>query len=1368
MAFRNRDPFGAESVVTYDAYDLLIVETRDPLDNRVTIGERDSAGNLTLTGNDYRVLQPRLMMDPNRNRAAVAFDALGLVVGTAVMGKPEENLGDSLVGFVADLDEAVTLSHLANPFNDPHSILQQATTRLVYDLFAYHRTQNDPNPQPIVAYTLARETHAADLGAGEQSRIQQTFSYSDGFEREIQKKVQAEPGPLALDSPNAPIVDPRWTGSGWTIFNNKGKPVRQYEPFFSNTHRFEFAHIVGVSSVLFYDPAGRVVATLHPNHTYEKAVFAPWHQTTWDVNDTVTSDPRTDSDIGGYTAAYFAAQPATWQTWQAERQGGALGSQEQIAATKAVAHANTPTTAYFDTLGRPFLTLAHNGFLPGGVPDLYATRVELDIEGNQRAVRDAIVQAGDAQGRVVMRYDYDLLSNRIHQASMEAGDRWMLNNVAGNPVRAWDSLGHTFRTTYDPLRRPVRSFVVGADATNPTQEILTERLVYGEQHPQTESLNLRGQLYAHFDQAGVATSEAYDFKGSLLESARRLEQEYRQAIDWSDVDAVIPTDAKVAFNSITLESALTPRLESDRFTSRTTYDALNRPVTIETPDRSVIRPRYNEANLLEAVEANLQGAATATPFVNDIDYDAKGQRTLIEYGNGVRTTYSYDPLSFRLVQLQTLRGAEPLQDMSYTYDPTGNITHIRDAAQQTLYFRNQRVEPSNDYTYDAIYRLVEATGREHLGQTGGQRNAPTLPDAFNSFHTQLAYPGDGNAMGRYVEQYVYDAVGNILSMQHRGTDPAHSGWTRTYAYTEASLIEPTKQSNRLSSTTIAGAIPQVEPYRHDAHGNMTRMPHLENHSDPDAANMHWDYKDQLRHVDLGGGGTAYYTYDASGQRARKVWEKSPALVEERIYLGGFEIFRRRDRAGNVALERNTLHIMDDQQRITIVETRTIDITNSDLAPAQLIRYQLGNQLSSSNVELDSQAQIISYEEYTPYGSSSYQAVRSQTETSKRYRYTSMERDEETGLSYHTARFYIAWLGRWASCDPIGLEGEPHLYEYAFDNPINYDDRNGKQPPDTDISASSELIEALEAADRADFDDESVSHVLDVIDQEIRRRGFSYYFTRDAALAHALVRAEAYNRHQQLGNYGRATFHATLGVIDSFGYALYGDSAGETGRNVAISMVVGAALGRLSAASRTAQLEARASSEALSARVASRRATSSPEPASPTTPSPTQPTQTAQSGRPPSSSESPTPPRGVPAAPRLVDRSVPGERYFIQDTAHQRFYAEGTVSSRGELSISIRTRLESGVRSTLLRGREQFQRILQFFEGGFTSIKGNWQFGSNLARFNELTAQGVAPAEAALQTWTGQQAAAAGFRTVRVLSLEGSPGEYTSVQVLFNQ
>jgi len=48
----------------------------------------------------------------------------------------------------------------------------------------------------------------------------------------------------------------------------------------------------------------------------------------------------------------------------------------------------------------------------------------------------------DARDRIVMRYDNDMLGTRIYSASMEAGERWMLNDVAGQPIYAWDSRNH--------------------------------------------------------------------------------------------------------------------------------------------------------------------------------------------------------------------------------------------------------------------------------------------------------------------------------------------------------------------------------------------------------------------------------------------------------------------------------------------------------------------------------------------------------------------------------------------------------------------------------------------------------------------------------------------------------------------------------------------------------------------------------------------------------------------------------------------------------------------------------------------------------------------------------------------------------------
>jgi RHS repeat-associated protein len=1004
---RFTDPFHQITTVLYDACDMLAIDAQDPVGNRATAGERDASGKITLLSIDYRMMKPFAVMDPNRNRTAVAFDILGLVVGTAVMGKPEEKLGDSLDGFTADLDDATIQRHLADPLTNPQEILQNATTRLVYDLEAYRRTQTAAQPQPSVAYTLAREMHVSDLASGQQTVVQHCFSYSDGFAREIQKKAQAEPGPLV---DGGPAVTPRWVGSGWTIFNNKGKPVRQYEPFFTATSAFEFANTVGVSPILFYDPVERVVATIRPNHTYEKVVFDPWRQATWDTNDTVLqTDPRLDADVGGYFARL--AESDYLPTWYAQRSSGALGAAEQAAAAKASVHGNTPLVAHFDTLGRGAVTVAHNRSLENGEPveAKYATRSTLDIQGDQLAVTDSL-------GRTVVTYDYGFAKQRLHQNSMDAGERWMLSNVSQKPFRDWNSRGFQTRTVYDALRRPVQLYF----RQNTTAEILAECSVYGEMQPGAETQNLRGKLYRHYDCAGVATNASCDFKGNITATTRQLANQYQQPVDWTPL-ATLNDATQIA-------AAAAALLQSETFTNSSTFDALNRLVTATAPDGSVRHPVFNEANLLEQMSVNLRGAATATAFVTNVDYNAKGQRTLIEYGNGAQTSYSYDSETFRLTELKTTRASDKatLQDLAYAYDPVGNITSIADGAQQTIYFSNQVVTASADYTYDATYRLIAATGRENIGQVSqpqtGWEDVPRMNQPL---------PTDGQAMRNYVESYAYDAVGNFLEMVHQA---ASGNWTRTYAYDEPNA---TPASNRLTSTTI-GTL--KESYSYDGDGNMIQMPHL--------PQMTWDFKDQLASterqvVNNAPGETTFYVYDSSGKRVRKVTQAGGgAKTKERIYLGGYEVYCEYS-GGSVTLERQTLHVMDDKRLVAMAETETTS------GAATVLRYQFDNHLGSAALELDANAAIISYEEYYPYGSTSYEAVSGSIQVSlKRYRYTGKERDEETGLYYHGARYFAAWLGRWSSCDPKGLAEGACLYRYCGDNPVVLHDPTGTQgaPP----------------------------------------------------------------------------------------------------------------------------------------------------------------------------------------------------------------------------------------------------------------------------------------------------------------------------------
>jgi RHS repeat-associated protein len=1058
-----KDPFGGIYSMTYDRYRLFVVETSDALPG--------AQKNVVQVSNDYRVMQPRLITDPNGNQVEAVFDALGMVAGTAVMSKAADvpRLGDRLTAdFKADLTQAEIDAFLANPLGVAAALLGDATTRIIYDL-----EQFKTDGQPLVAATIARETHVSDLRAGEVSRVQVSFSYSDGFGREVQKKIQAEPGDapqresnaakpnrpgkLVLENGKPKLVptDARWVGNGRTVFNNKGKPVKQYEPFFSSTHLYEDEPemvMTGVTPILFYDPAGRVVATLHPNHTYEKVVFDPWQQVTWDVNDTVLLDPKTDLDVKGFFLRL--ADRDYLPTWHSEYSGSAE-AEKRSAAKKAAAHAGTPAIAHLDTLGRTFLTIADNGGA-----DKFETRVELDLESNTIAVTDArknavmiyAVLAKDVSDQLIkdggkpriVGRAYDLLGHNLYSYSMDAGERWMLNNVAGQPMRGWNDRqtrydvpappkGHVMRTVYDALQRPTHLYV------QPTgePEILVERLVYGEGHPEALQRNLKGKPFQHYDGAGVVSSWAFDFKGNLLRGSRQLAREYKQSVDWRVLEGLVEPTALV----LAARALLEPRT----FDSSTTFDGLNRPVSLTTPDLSVIYPIFNEANLLNQVEVQLRGAAARTPFVKNINYDAKGQRELIEYGNGVKTTYRYDPQTFRLVRLVTIRldanVPSRLQDLSYTYDPVGNITTIQDAAQQRIYFNGEVVSPSTQYQYDALYRLINAAGREHIGQTTNQppETNPGLKPQYDSndwTRRNLPHPNQAEAMRNYTETYEYDGVGNILAMIHEATGAT---WTRRYDY------ETT--NNRLRTTSLPGDGNDVtllpSRYQYDSHGNMTQMPHL--------AGMQWDFKDQLHQVDLGGGGTAYYVYDAAGQRVRKVVERSAGLREERIYLGGFEVFRRYS-GGGLKLERETLHVMDDQRRIALVETKTVDTEFPVVTPVPVIRYQLDNHLGSASLELDGAGKVISYEEYYPYGATSYQAGSSVAEVSlKRYRYTGKERDEETGLAYHGARYYALWLGRWASCDPIGISDGLNLFQYVHSNPIILRDPNGtKARSDADI------------------------------------------------------------------------------------------------------------------------------------------------------------------------------------------------------------------------------------------------------------------------------------------------------------------------------
>lgn len=869
--------------------------------------------------------------------------------------------------------------------------LDDPTTRVTYDLLNWKNHQ-----RPNYVHTFMREEHGAA-----NPRWQEAFYYADGSGNLILVKRQTEPGlARTWDPVTGTVVEAhaasRWIGNGRTIVNNKASIIREFEPYFSATPDYEDeAALVetGISTVYTYDALGRNIRSDNPNGTFSRVEFDTWHFKSYDVNDTVRDsawyaqrgapDPNVDPE---------PADPQVRAAWLAAR------------------HHGTPHTIHYDSGSRPMQTVSDFG-----AGHTLATTFLTDS-------RERFAHAFDAFAREISQGTVNMIGAPLWSESAEQGEKWILLDVMGNIHRIWVGDDLVFRFAYDPLYRTLANYVTRAG-----REILYQFNLYGDIYPDAPAHNLVGRLHRVYDSSGEIAYDQVDFKGNALRVRRRLARDYKIEPDWASLAGL--TDIGQ------VDAAVAPLLEPEVLTTTSEVDALNRPKVIVLPDNTRILPTFNEANLLETFGAQLRGSGAAVTFLEAQDYDAKGQRQFARYGNGLITFYEYEPDTYRLSRILTKRAgesdAQSVQNLQYTYDPKGNVVQVRDAAQQTHFFQNAVVAPEYTYAYDALYNLIKATGREHAVMTNNSpRDHLDLAPEPN-----LPHPNDAGAIRHYIEEYVYDDLGNILSLEHRA---GATTWRREYRY--GYQDNPADRTNRLLRTNLPGdppGGPYTGVFKYDAQGNMTRMPHL--------AQLVWNDNGDLRELDLGGGGRAWYQYTSTGGRIRKVIERAGGRRLERIYLGALEIYREYQGSTKV-LERNTLNITDDTGRVAQVDTKLLDTGNSDPdnpLNRDLIRYTYENHLGSATLETNEAGVVIAYEEYYPYGSSAYRVSRSGTNLSlKRYRFSRKERDDESGLYYFGTRYYAAWLGRWISCDRGGRVDTLNLYQYCRNNPVSLRDPNG--------------------------------------------------------------------------------------------------------------------------------------------------------------------------------------------------------------------------------------------------------------------------------------------------------------------------------------
>lgn len=738
----------------------------------------------------------------------------------------------------------------------------------------------------------------------------------------------------------------------------------------------------------------------------------------------------------------------------------------------------TPTVTVLDSRGlivRDIAYCRHPAALDK--TDERVTRHQYDVRGFLMQSADPRLQAA---GRANFTWLTDLTGVALRTRSADAGTTVALRDVAGRPFRVMmdistgedgkDDLSQAVTQvfTYEGANLPGRPVSVTEQVTGEAARI-TERFVYADNTDAQKALNLAGQCVSHYDTAGLIKTDSIAVTGVPLSVTRLLLKDAEKpdvVADWQGDDA----------------SAWNDLLDGEAYGTLTTADATGAALTTTDAKGNVQRVAYDVAGLLSGSWLTLKGGEKKV-IVASLTYSPAGQKLREEHGNGVVTTYEYEPETQRLTGIKTERpaghasGAKVLQNLRYEYDPVGNVLKITNDAEETRFWRNQKVVPENTYTYDSLYQLVSATGREmaNAGQQGCN-----LPSAAVPLHA------DSSAYTCYTRTYFYDNAGNLTQVRH--SPAAGRGYT--------TRITVSDRSNRGVLSTLTENAADVDAL-FAAGGQQKQL-------QPGQA-LRWTPRNELLKVTpvvREGAADDYesYRYDSGSQRALKVSvQKTGGTTQTQrvLYLPRLE--QRTTTAGDKVTEALQVITVGEAGRAQVRVLHWEGDPPTDISN-DLVRWIYDNLTGSSSLELDADSNIISMEEYYPYGGTAVWSAQSAVEAKyKTVRYSGKERDA-TGLYYYGYRYYQPWVGRWLSSDPAGTVDGLNLFRMVRNNPVSLYDTDGRSPESEQIAQLSKDIQIY--AQRVDVSASIIDKIYAVVDANTNsdhRRGTELLVREGAGL-----------------------------------------------------------------------------------------------------------------------------------------------------------------------------------------------------------------------------------------------------------------------------
>ncbi|MGV3346207.1 RHS repeat protein, partial [Enterobacteriaceae bacterium LUAb1] len=533
----------------------------------------------------------------------------------------------------------------------------------------------------------------------------------------------------------------------------------------------------------------------------------------------------------------------------------------------------TPTVTVFDNRGLTVRDIAYHRH-PGS-PDITSER----ITRHQYDARGFLTQSADPRlhdaGLANFTYLTDLAGNVLRSQGMDNGTSVALNDAAGRPFIAVSNISTgedgaddqsqavTRTWQYEDAALPGRPLSITEQVSGEAARI-TERFVWADNTDGEKALNLAGICVSHYDTAGLVQTDGMALTCVPLSLTRRL----LKNADDPDTIADWQGDDASAWNDLLAG-------ESKGYTTLTTADATGAMLTTTDTKGNLQRVAYDVSGLLSGSRLTVKDG-TEQVIVASLTYSAAGQKLREVHGNGVVTTYTYDAETQRLTGIKTERpaghasGARVLQDLRYEYDPVGNVLKITNDAEETRFWRNQKVVPENTYVYDSLYQLVSATGRE-MASVGQQDS--NLPVAA------IPLPTDSSVYTNYTRTYRYDNAGNLSQIRH-SAPATNNNYTTN--------ITVSDKSNRGVLSTLTENPSDVDAL-FTAGGQQTQL--------QPGQSLAWTPRNELLKVtpvvrDGNADNSESYRYDAGSQRLLKVSRQktgNSTQTQRALYLQGLEL-----------------------------------------------------------------------------------------------------------------------------------------------------------------------------------------------------------------------------------------------------------------------------------------------------------------------------------------------------------------------------------------------------------------------------------------------------------------------------------------------